>query len=315
MDEVSKEHNGIIYSITKDIELISIVMLLSSQYYVKYPYLKTSIPFGYINELVNVFSKYNNHCIINTFDEMVNNGFDFDKPLRSILGDAREYDLFVDHLCNFSIEIGFDNFYYKHKLYFQQVLQYNIDKISEIGYKNMLSTYFGQPPLKMYVIFGNTFGGCGFQVSCKEKTYCILGCFGKENDLPIFVDQSKFTEMIIHEFSHGFVNPSIERINISQPCINKIYQSLSDGYQEQYGKGNSMIAEQIVRAITARIISIFIDENKGKELISYDISHGFILEKELYFFLMNEYEPKRYKYKDFNQFTQCLVTKINEFDT
>jgi hypothetical protein len=313
LQDISKIHKGIRFSVNEGVELVSTVMLLSTQYYARYPYLKTEFPFQYVKDLLTEFGDYKNHDSIQLFDEMASNGFAFDKPFRSILSSVN-HTSFYDTIHEFSAEIGFSQFFASENSYFSNVLERNIERLGDVDYENILVSYLGHLPKPMHVILAQSIGSCGFQLSTSDEEICILGCLKQKGSLPIFVDELYFPKLIIHEFAHSFVNPLVDHAIIRQSVIDTAYQRLPDGYQEQYGNGKGMISEQIVRSITARILSLFIDKEQGESQLAFDNSQGFVLVNEIYDLLKEDYELKRDIFPSFGQFCSALINRINNAD-
>lgn len=333
MDNNQINYKGISYCINRNIELISVVMLLSD-YYDKYPYLKTDFSLQYLDEISLYFSGFLDHPVIKEFEKLIEKGFILDLPLDIMLFCDEEMKLQEDNLHEVNNRLGdldilqitnflklahefskiscFDTFFLEHYDFYNYVLRKNIDLIPDINFQDIFTEYYGICPKKMEVILSVTFGGVGFCIPGSSRTSIVLGTFNIKDNIPIVVDETSFIKMVLHEFSHSFVNPLIDKSEILIEVNNMLYNSLHKGYQSQYGNGKSLVSEQIVRAVTARIMSLYIDEEQGKKLMKFDKSQSFIAVEPLYFCLLNKYESNREKYHNFNEFMPELIATLEE---
>ena len=115
--------------------------------------------------------------------------------------------------------------------------------------------------------------------------------------------------MFFHEFSHTFVNNLINKIDIDLYWMKKIYGYLRDDYKQQYGNAKGMISEQIVRAVTASLVSLT-DSEKASSLIEHDEKQSFILVPHIYRLLKEEYEKKRLIYPRFSDYIEILLNQL-----
>jgi hypothetical protein len=160
----------------------------------------------------------------------------------------------------------------------------------------------------LHVLFGLTFGSLGYQITSDSTSYCILGCYSVKGGFPIYVEANT-NQMILHEFSHTFVNNAVNKIDIDENWISKIFDALRDDYRQQYGNGKGMISEQIVRAITARLVS-FLNIEKANLMVDNDESESFILVRNIYHLLEEGYEKNRSIYPLFSNYLEILLNRL-----
>lgn len=328
MNSISIDNHGIAYTINKNIELISVVMLLST-YYQRYPYLTTSYNFKYMEDILIYFSNYNTHPVVKEFDRLVDKGFTFDMPsaivlfcdeelnlkkeihhiLKKTLGGIQisEIEQFLALLKEFEKTSCFRVFFENHNEYYVRVLEKNIERIPEIDFQQILTDYFGFALSNLEVILSISFGGIGFCISQYNKTSILLGTFKLDNQDPIVIDNTHFIDMVLHEFSHSYVNPIVDNYPLPAESIRKLYEHLDEGYRTQYGSGKSLLSEQIVRAVTARIITRCIDEEHGRELVKIDSRNNFIAVEPLYNFLQRNYEYGEKGRDNFEKIISCMI--------
>lgn len=326
-------HHGIAYSIDRNVELISVVMLISN-YYVKYPFLKSNLSNLYINDMVTFFRGFDDHPALNQFDALVESGFAFDVPILAILacdnkmhidnetlnvisdrtqGKKDEISKFLQTVNQFAYDSNFDIFYESHKEYYTDVIEYNVKRCPEIDFSRILTQYYGYLPNNMSMIHSMTFGGVGYHVTLKNTSYSVLGTFTLNNGIPFFMDENNYVNMIFHETSHGYVNQLLDKIDINEDIIAKLYNLLRSDYQEHYGCGKGMLSEQVVRSITARMLSLFVSENESKKILESDKNAGFAAVEPICIALKNEYEVNRADFPTIKEFLPHIADVLVRF--
>lgn len=330
---LSKQVNGITYSISENMELLSVVFLLSDFYYVKYPYLKSNYKNEYNDKIDKYFSQYKSHPVFAKFKELEPRGFNFDAPMCVLLCDENmgintrdiaevknrlegidisEINNFLISLNDFSIETNFTSFFRSNFEVYNTVLDLNLNKLPKQDFKQIFKEYYGTANKNIEVILATTMGGVGFCINGNQKTNIVLGTFSSENEIPIVIDNNSFVEMMLHENSHSYVNHIIEEMDSLEAIdelSNKMYSSLAHGYQEQYGNGQSLLSEEIVRALTVRLLSKYFSKDYGSEKMKSEKKNGFIGVEPICNFLKS-YEANRNKYATIESFLNEMILEL-----
>lgn len=153
-------------------------------------------------------------------------------------------------------------------------------------------------------------GGYGPKVKTadgKTKVYGIIGPIRSNMSGDIEFSTEYVRDIVLHEFSHSFVNP-ITTKNIDE--VNKyksLYKPISEIMKKQaYADWETCVNEHIVRAVTTRIAYIYEGEAAGEKALKYEKSNGFIYidnlcEKLKYF------EENKNNYASFEEFYPELI--------
>lgn len=146
----------------------------------------------------------------------------------------------------------------------------------------------------------------------KIEVYAIIGPNGEIEHIPYFEKEYLEMDMILHEFSHSFVNPLTEKFQNKIDSIKEKYYTerlKKDGKSQAYGEWKYLFNELVIRAITIRIANEYFGTEKAKELLNYEKSIGFSLVENIVETL-KEYENNRGKYPKFNEFYPILIERM-----
>ena len=91
----------------------------------------------------------------------------------------------------------------------------------------------------------------------------------------------------------------------------KMYDLLPKGYRAQYGSGNALLSEMIVRAVTIRLLFICQGQKQADAKLEFDISQGFTWVEPICR-LLKEYEMQRTLYPSIDLFIPQLVHSLIE---
>ncbi len=134
-----------------------------------------------------------------------------------------------------------------------------------------------------------------------KKVYSINGVYRADSlGFPIF--GKGLEPIIIHEFTHSFTNPLVNK-NIKQllPKAKRFYKPVQSLMQQQaYGTPQTMLYEMMVRACVIRYYQDK-DSSKVKSLLQEELANGFLWIEELYE-LLTIYDQNRNKYSTLESF-------------
>ncbi len=298
-------------------ELLSIVQLLSG--YGKKFNLITSYDFPYKRDILEYFSPYKNHSAVKLFAEMSAAGFTYDAPPGAMLflsappdlrltmpftdyletraGGSEKLERFVNTLRDFARETQFMTFFNAHKGTFLQIVANEKKKLEGTDYVGDLEKYYGQKQHSYNIILVPLFvGGFGPRIKQTDGTYDIYNITGPrsiKNALPGFGSAEALKHVLLHEFSHSFINPITESFKEQISKYSSLYDPVSSWMKDQaYGDWMTCVNEHIIRAVSARFASLEKGKEAGDQRILSEKRRGFFYVEPLYEQLEN-YEAKR----------------------
>lgn len=337
MKVIEKEVNGIKIRIDYRMELLGIIMHISN-YKEKYPFLFVEYKCNkFYYDLINkYFSKYKDDEVIKEFESIVKtHSFNYDAPINMFLqldenfktnklndyvfidrlkSDNKIYD-FINKLDDFALRINFKEFYEKNiDLYTKWVNSFSISlKMYDI--RSFYNNYFGYINDKEFIInLMPCITNGGFACDLSNSLVCAYPVFEKMNNL--FDNDNNHENallMIIHEFSHGYINPITDKYNLLTDKTNLFDDIRYIMKRQAYPYDSLIINEHIVRSVVLRFISLIFDSSKlyNSEL-KYELKSGFkyinvVLDSLIY------YENNRDKYKVFDEYYPVIIDNIKSY--
>ncbi|SHF17396.1 protein of unknown function [Caldanaerobius fijiensis DSM 17918] len=291
----------------------------------------------YTDRVMDYFQQYKNHAIINLFDDMSLNGFNFDAPPASILylsnppllkekfpfdeyvirraGGREKLENFIDLLRDFSEKTQFISFFEdnNNQIFYKQVISSVMQKINNLDYISILEDYYGYGKGSYNIILVPLFsnGNYGHQIKDnegQEHIYAILNASHVEDR----ITKELLINLLWHEFSHSYINPITEENWKQVSQYNKMFDPIKETMDKlAYSTWETCVNEHIVRAITVRLICLHIDSDEGKTLLEDEVKNGFIYIKELCK-LLEHYENHRNIYPTFKEFYREIIKFFSE---
>ena len=191
---------------------------------------------------------------------------------------------------------------------------------SEVDF-GWFSAFFGdRPSAEFYVVPGLCNGGANYGPRFRtayglEELYGIVGVSALDSTgMPRF--DRGFITTVIHEFSHSYVNPLVdrqrERFAASAP---RVFVTVSEEMRSlAYGAWPVTLAESVVRAAVVRYVEAKFGPEAAKREITAQQGLGFIWMDELAQLLAG-YERDRRKYPKFESFLPKLVAYYESLAT
>ena len=325
--------NGVYITIDPRMELLAVVQHFTTWADDHH----TNLNFDYVNEVENYFSSFSQHPAISKCQELIDNGFTYDAPVNYILfhdyppeltrlapysdyltGRARgvtNLTDFADKLRDFAAETDFLNFYDSCKTFYDETLTLAFNTLGNMNYIELMEDYYGETKYKYIIIPTPLFdgGGYGPRVDLPEGQYVynVLGPANLNNSIPAFGKESDFKHIILHEFSHSFVNPLTEK-NIDE--VNKsseLFEPIKEKMKEQaYSNWYVCVNEHLVRTNVIRMRIKNEGESIKDDLMEYEKSRSFIYISQLDT-LMQRYESNRTKYPTYEDFYPEIINLFN----
>ena len=324
--------NGIKFEIDPRIELFNIIAMQAGHNGM------TLSNISYKQECLDYFSTYKNLEAPKLLMETWQKGWAVDDPMFFLLyldfdfnlknglspeiiergGGIEQINKLVASFKKFSKESDFQTFFSEiQKNFYEQILsnvKFNFKDFKGVEY---LENYYGEKcnSYNLILNINSGYGNFGKQVPSVNgnNLYAIVETNTNSGDLPTYFPTISIIDLILHEFSHGFVNPVIDQ-NQKELSNNKnLYEPIAKSMQAQaYWDWQVTVNEHIVRAIVTRITEqIYGKEFNEKSFYKLMIARRFIyadaiIEK------LKFYENNRDSYKSFKEYIPKLI-KI--FDT
>ncbi|MBA4407650.1 hypothetical protein C0389_10275 [bacterium] len=293
--------------------------------------------FGYKHDIDNYFSKYSGHSAVQTSQSLTNSGFTYDAPVAFVLyhsnppefaqttpysdylitraGGEANLKNFADKLRAFATETGFMKFFLSRQKFYNHIQNVFIKTIGDTNYIKYLEDYYGEKKHSYNIIPTPLFhsGGYGTQVQNSDliDIYNIPGPNSYANGELSFGDKNSILYILLHEFSHSFVNPVTEKnstlINNSKALFEPIKSQMQ---QQAYTTWSTCVNEHLVRTIVARIQLNLRGVVYKNLIINSEVSKGFIYIPRLDS-LLEEYEKNRNLYPTFESFFPKIIDLFN----
>jgi len=168
--------------------------------------------------------------------------------------------------------------------------------------------FFGPLPGSRFILSiapgnGTTAYGPRFQAADgSQEMYAIMGVWQRDElGLPAFGDNLVAT--IVHEFSHSFVNPVVERsMTALEDSADAIFSAVAPSMRQLgYSQPHTMISESLVRAAVARYMLSREGVESAQEELDRQKVLGFLWIEDL-FTMLGAYERSRDRYPDLESF-------------
>jgi len=228
-------------------------------------------------------------------------------------------DKYIILLNDFYTETSFHNFFKSNKEFYKKTEVNFTEILSKINFK-WFDEYYRQTPENDFnlIIALNTNGGnYGADVEYSDGSKNIFSIIGawQTDSLGIPTFNNDYILLIIHEFSHSYCNPVIDKnYDILREKADEIFKPVKDKMKRQaYSNSKTMLYETLVRAsvikyLQANIDSVMITTEKVKRLITREYVKGFIWIRELVD-LLDKYIGG--DYKNLNEFALKIAELQN----
>jgi hypothetical protein len=282
----------------------------------------------YKSEVQKFFSKYSNHKAVQLSQDLTNAGFTYDAPPAFVLyhtnpptfekvseysdyligraGSKARLEAFANELRNFASETNFSSFLETRKSYFIKIENDIKRTIGSRDYIKIIEDYYGEKKNSYNIIPASLFhaGGYGILIKSAEgdNIYDICGPLSSSQGIPNFGNEESFQSILLHEFSHSFVNPITENYKQEINKCSKLFDPIRSKMENMaYNTWEICVNEHLVRTNVARFFNQLQGKDEKNTILKEEYDKGFIYIYDLDS-LMQTYEFNRIKYQSYADF-------------
>lgn len=325
--------SGLNLKVDPRIELLAVV-----QHFTTWASLRhTKFDIGYKHDIDNYFSNFSNHAAVQKSQALTNGGFNYDAPVAFVLyhsnppefiqttpysnyliaraGSESVLKDFADKLRTFVKDTDFMKFYNSKKKFYNHIQNDMIRTIGDTNYTKLLEDYYGEKKHSYNILQAPLFhtGGYGSQIENQEGSdiYNIAGPMAYSNGSLSFGDKNYLLYILLHEFSHSFINPVTAKNSVEINNSRSLYEPIRIQMQQQaYTQWVTCVNEHLVRTAVARLMLKLRGLTYKNTVINYEVGNGFIYIPKLDS-LFEEYENDRTKYPNFESFYPKIIELFN----
>ncbi len=173
-----------------------------------------------------------------------------------------------DAIKDYALKADFQNYFNEvQKQFYHQVLAQTRYNFRNFDGKEILEDFF-QEEANSYTVILNLMGGYGnFGKSISNESgfdcYAVVETSASSGDIPVFYPSIATTDLILHEFAHGFVNPKVDELKAEFEKFDGLYQPIENSMKSQgYWHWHAVLNEHLVRASVIEMIK----NNYGEEI-------------------------------------------------
>lgn len=297
----------------------------------------TKFNIGYKHDIDNYFSNFSNHAAVQKSQTLTNGGFTYDAPVAFVLYHSNPPEFtqvtpysdyliaraggesilkdFADKLRAFAKETDFMKFYNGKQKFYNHIQNDMIKTIDDTNYTKLLEDYYGEKKHSYNILPAPLFhtGGYGPQVDNTDgmDIYNIAGPMAYSNGSLSFGNKDNILYVLLHEFSHSFVNPVTTKYSSQIDNSKALYEPISVQMQAQaYTSWETCVNEHLVRAVVIRLMLKLRGVSYKNMVINYELSNGFKYISRLDS-LFAEYENDRIQYSTFEGFYPRIIGFFN----
>jgi len=230
-----------------------------------------------------------------------------------------EAERFIRELADFAKTSHFRDFYDRHSAIFEHTRQATQSFIDTRVDQQWLPSFFGVVPTGSFTVIPSmingpaSYGPTYRDADGKEHFYAIVGV-NTVDDHGMPVIDSESLELVIHEFSHSFVNHLVAaRRGSFDAAAGSMYGKVETAMNRMaYNDWETMINESLVRVAVIRYFQSHEGTEAAEEQIQEEVKRSFLWTRELSD-LMGTYERHRRQYPTFESFIPQVAAFFTEY--
>jgi len=293
----------------------------------------TRFELDYLDEIDQHFGDFSEHAAVARSQQLTDGGFSYDAPPTFVLhhgplpgfeqltpysdylirraGGASALEEFADLLRQFARDSDFETFFAAHLPYYGSIAADVRDAMGDFDYVRLLEGHYGEEKHGYHVVPTPLFhpGGYGPKVDTGEgqEVYNICGPLSVEDGTPSFGDSAVMRGIMLHEFSHSFVNPVTEDNSLAVAASSSLFDPIEAAMTRlAYGNWQTCVNEHLVRVNVARFTGILEGEEAKERVLLDELRRGFVYIRDLDA-LMATYEAARDRYPTYRDFFPEIV--------
>lgn len=323
-------------SVNPYLEFINSILLTSRYNEITAPYVGYGLMTTQVNEYTEAikcfFEKHQHNPVYSYIEAMIPNGFTFSRPVELALSLGNSQDFSIQHplsdLCIkycggvkkihellqllkvLEIETEYFSFFRETKKYYDPIIAQARLVTEQLPYVSLLEEIYGKEQNSYnYVISSLMCGNFGLNFDNTAKGALDIICvFSTEG-------QSISTPILLHEFSHPFINPLTEKYASLVENYKTAYEKLKPyklpNFSSGYGDWPECVDEHLVRAMVIYLLRKCNLTYDAEKMLEHDLYCGYqyiplILERYQF------YEKNRDRYPTFETFYPSLLNVFSE---
>lgn len=324
--------HGITYRIDPRIELMNTVFMLFGHNDMT----KSNIP--YKKELLDHFAAFSRHPVVDSALNSFKSGWGMDDPVFFMLclderfrlqeglvpdqvkrgGGWQRLQKLAELFRDFSVQSNFYSFFNTtQKHFYEEIIRRTAYSFKDFSVTSLLENYFGKKQHE-YVVVLNLVGGYGnfgWPVTRGGRTslHAVVETNQSAGAVPLFQPSVSLFNLILHEFSHSYVNPEVDKYKKQLDQYDWLYMPIQDAMKAQgYAFWQVSVNEHIVRSAVVRMARKYYGiPFTEKTIYKTEIGRRFIYLDALCSQL-EVYEKNRDKYPTFARFVPELLTVFSQ---
>ena len=322
--------------VNPNLEFMNSILLTSNYNQITKQYIGYGLMTEDVNEYTtrirHFFEKHLNDPIYTYIESLIPNGFTFSRPVELMLSLGNRTDFVMQHslsdLCieycgglsaiqklfhmlkNFERKIDYFTFFEKAKSYYDPIVKKANSIVNKYPYISLLENQYGtEQDSYNYIISSLMVGNFGISfVDNRTLKASIFSVYATD-------DFSMSPAILLHEFSHPFINPLTDKYMDAVKEYESTYELLKQyklsGYQSGYGDWIECVNEHLVRAMVIHLLRKCGLLDMANMMLNNDLRLGykympFILKQYFYF------DNNRNIYPDFESFYPVLLKVFSE---
>lgn len=323
-------------SVNPYLEFINSILLTGRYNEITTPYVGYGLMTNQVNEYTEAikrfFEKHRQNPVYSYIEAMIPNGFTFSRPVELALSLRNSKDFSMQYplsdLCikycggikkirellhllkDLAIETGYFDFFKGVKGYYDPIIAQAKFVTEKLPYIPLLEEIYGKEQNSYnYVISSLMCGNFGLNFAkTAQDALDIICVFSTEG-------QSISTPILLHEFSHPFINPLTEKYANLVEEYKIAYEKLKPyklpNFSSGYGDWPECVDEHLVRAMVIYLLRKCDLAYDAEQMLRHDLYCGykyipFILERYQF------YEQNRDCYPSFEAFYPSLLNVFSE---
>lgn len=331
-----KQFQGKRLSVSVDprIELLAVVQHFT--HWAQKGHIKSSTT--YKGDIDDYFGELKDHPVVARAESLINANFAYDAPVQFMLHHSDPPELvqntpysdylvkraggeenlieFTDELRDFARRTDFMRFYHDHDPLYDTLIA-EVDSLLEgKDYVQAIEDFYGESRNSYNIILSPLFSGnYGITTETQEgyDTYGVIGPSSLKGNRTTFASLSYLESIILHEWSHSFINPLIEQnFDLFEESV-ALFEPIKGMMRRQaYPSWRIALYEHLVRAcgeihLRAKIHRDF-DKEKSRE---YHEGKGFWYISYVDS-LLDVYESQRDQYPTFSRLVPVIADRLSQ---